>query len=112
MYCNLRDSEKELFSVRAQRQDPTQIDLLGKLLSYDNITKQMTQSEALAYVDQKINMGPTTDIIDLSYFAKYKPTSGFKISLDGFHNVPITDKPIVGIYCLNPPADLYTNLGA
>lgn len=41
------------------------------------------------------------------YFAKYQPPAGFKFSLDGFHNSPITNLPLIGLYCLNPPAPLY-----
>lgn len=65
----------------------------------------------MEYLDQKLVMTPYTDIIDLTGFAHYEGQTGFKFSLDGFHNVPFTDRPVIGIYCLNPPADLYRNLG-
>jgi len=47
----------------------------------------------------------------LVFFAKYKPEVGFKISVDGFHNVPDTSNPYVAIYSLNPPGRLYLDLG-
>lgn len=42
------------------------------------------------------------------YFAKYQPSTGFKFSLDGYHNVPNTSLPLIGLYCLNPPAAFYS----
>jgi len=42
---------------------------------------------------------PYTDIIELQYFAKYKPPAGFKFSLDGFHNNPHSDYPVIGNVC-------------
>ena len=44
------------------------------------------------------------------YFAKYQSPAGFKFSLDGFHNSQVTDKPLIGLYCLNPPGALYAPL--
>ena len=45
-------------------------------------------------------------ILDLKYFAKYIETAGFKLAIDGFHNMP--DKGIfIAIYCLNPPGVFY-----
>lgn len=41
------------------------------------------------------------------YFAKYQPPTGFKFSLDGFHNSTSTENPLIGLYCLNPPGALY-----
>jgi hypothetical protein len=60
-----------------------------------------------SWIDEHMKITPETELIDLAYFAKYKPDIGFKFSLDGFHNNPITDHPVVGIYQLNPPATLY-----
>lgn len=59
------------------------------------------------WIDNKLVRDAYTDIIELTYFAKYKPEVGFKFSLDGF--VYVTDKsnPIVAIYSLNPPGKLY-----
>lgn len=52
-----------------------------------------------------------TDIIELTYFAKYRGQVGFKVSLDGFHQAFDTDHPFVAIYSLNPPAKLYLEDG-
>ena len=61
----------------------------------------------LDWIDSKIKKTDSTEIIDLQYFAKYQPKSGFKFALDGFHNVPDSSIPYIGLYCLNPPAALY-----
>ena len=42
----------------------------------------------------------------MRYFAKYQPNAGFKFALDGVHNYS-RPEPLVGIYCLNPPAVYY-----
>ena len=42
----------------------------------------------------------------MRYFAKYQPNAGFKFALDGVHNYSKSE-PLVGIYCLNPPAVYY-----
>lgn len=65
------------------------------------------EEEVLDWLDEKITKTTSTDIIDLQFFAKYQPKSGFKFALDGFHNVPDKDIPYIGLYCLNPPAALY-----
>jgi hypothetical protein len=53
-----------------------------------------------------------TDIIELTFFAKYRPEVGFKVSIDGFHNVPDTDHPYLALYSINPPGRLYLEMGA
>ena len=52
-----------------------------------------------------------TDILELVYFAKYKPKVGFKVSIDGFHNIPDTSHPFVAIYSINPPGRMYLDQG-
>ena len=62
------------------------------------------------WIDTKIKRTNNTEIIDMIYFAKYQITAGFKFSLDGFHNSAVSDLPLIGLYCLNPPAALYEPL--
>jgi len=57
-------------------------------------------------LDDKIQRRSSTGLIDLLYFAKYRPESGFKFALDGLHNAP-TAQPYIGLYMLNPPGDFY-----
>jgi hypothetical protein len=48
-------------------------------------------------------------IIDLKYFANYDSDFGFKIAVDGLHNLPkLKSIFYVVIMSLNPPASLYT----
>lgn len=42
----------------------------------------------------------------MTYFSKYLPQYGFKIAIDGFHNVP-EKVPYVCLACLNPPGALH-----
>jgi hypothetical protein len=60
------------------------------------------------WISDKIKRTNNTPIIDMIYFAKYQVSTGFKFSLDGFHNVPQTSLPLIGLYCLNPPAAFYS----
>lgn len=43
----------------------------------------------------------------MMYFARYQAQAGFKFSLDGLHLVPKESIPYIGLYCMNPPGDLY-----
>jgi hypothetical protein len=48
-------------------------------------------------------------LIDLKYFAIYDPDFGFKIAVDGLHNLPKMKSIFyVVIMSLNPPGSLYT----
>ena len=71
----------------------------------------MTVPQIKMYLDKKIIRTPKTDIIDLINFAVYREDVGFKFALDGFHKNPIKDKPVIGIFSLNPPGDMYRNIG-
>ena len=42
------------------------------------------------------------------YVAKYNPSAGFKVAVDGFHNMPSAGA-YIGVYCLNPPGTLYND---
>ena len=71
----------------------------------------MSINETLNFLDEKLKRDAYTDIIELTYFAKYRPEVGFKISIDGFHKVPDTSNPIVALYSINPPGRLYLDMG-
>ena len=72
----------------------------------------MSLQESLSWLDTKLVRETDTDILELTYFAKYKPEVGFKFSLDGFHNVEDERHPHVAIYSINPPGRLYLDLGS
>lgn len=65
----------------------------------------------LTYLGKKIQRTTSTTMIDLMYFAHYRPQAGFKFALDGIHLAPRADIPYVGVYGLLPPATLYTDEG-
>lgn len=57
-------------------------------------------------IDENLKPSSTIPIIDLKYFAKYNKKAGFKLAIDGFHNLRKTGK-FVTVYCLNPPGVFY-----
>lgn len=64
----------------------------------------------LDWLDIKLSIeGDDSPMIDLKYFAAYDPDFGFKMAVDGLHNLP-KQKNIfyVVIMSINPPASLYT----
>ncbi|CAD8177252.1 unnamed protein product [Paramecium octaurelia] len=106
-FCPIRETEKLLYNIRVQRQDPKLREIMERLLSMENIQQTMTAAQFLSWLDGALVRDAYTDLIELTYFAKYKGQVGFKVSLDGFHNVPDTDHPYVAIYSINPPGRLY-----
>jgi hypothetical protein len=53
--------------------------------------------------------GEDPPMIDMKYFAEYDRDFGFKIAVDGIHNLPKKQGTFyVVILSLNPPASLYT----
>jgi hypothetical protein len=67
-----------------------------------------TLAESKIWLDDKLKRSPYTDIIDMIHFAKYMLKTGFKFSLDGFHNCPISDYPVIAMFSINPPGDYYS----
>ena len=67
---------------------------------------EVTEKKMKDLLFQRINKTMNTIIINMRYFAKYQPNAGFKFALDGVHNYS-RPEPLVGIYCLNPPAVYY-----
>ena len=45
--------------------------------------------------------------MDLWYYYKYDKKIGFKVAIDGFHNMD-KNSFYIGIYCYFPPGTLYT----
>lgn len=62
----------------------------------------------LDWLDTKLAAENTDPpMLDLKYFAEYDTDFGFKVSVDGIHNVPNRSFYVV-IISTNPPASLYT----
>jgi hypothetical protein len=57
-------------------------------------------------IDENLKPSSTIPIIDLKYFAKYNKKAGFKVAIDGFHNLKKKGK-FITLYCLNPPGVMY-----
>jgi hypothetical protein len=74
------------------------------------ISNQKTRNPntMLDWLDSKL-VAENTDppMIDMKYFAEYDTDFGFKVSVDGIHNVPNRSFYVV-IISTNPPASLYT----
>ena len=116
-FCKIRETENELFYLRMRREDPPLRTTATILMNSVGITHDIVKSNllkclifnflrqtmmiSLTFLDQKIVKTQSTEIIDLQFFAKYQPKSGFKFALDGFHNVPDKSIPYVGLFCLN-----------
>lgn len=47
-------------------------------------------------------------LLNMAYFARYRPELGFKFALDGLHNVP-SAQPYIGMFMMNPPGGLYSD---
>ena len=58
------------------------------------------------YIFQVVKSDATTEQLDMTYFAQYNPSLGFKVSVDGVHNTP-NAVPYAVIMSLNPPGDFY-----
>ena len=57
-------------------------------------------------IDEYLVPSSKIRIIDLKYFAIYSEEAGFKIAIDGMHNLP--DKGIfITLFSINPPGTLY-----
>lgn len=64
----------------------------------------------LDWLDIKLSIeNDDPPLIDLKYFAIYDSDFGFKLSVDGLHNLP-KQKSIfyIVVMSMNPPASLYT----
>ena len=58
------------------------------------------------WINSNVRATSETEIMDMRYFAPYDDITGFKVSVDGFHNT--TNAMTYGvIMSLNPPATLY-----
>ena len=73
-------------------------------------TKSRNVDTLLDWIDVKLSVeNEDPPILDIKYFATYDPDFGFKIALDGIHNLPKKkDLFYIAVISLNPPASLYT----
>lgn len=121
--CNVNASEIELF--KSLDLDDNRKDIHGnaiavkfkaveysiKLGKIPDSTKSMEEVEQELHelIDQELRPSSRVPIINLKYFAKYNEKAGFKVAVDGFHN--LKKKGIfIAVYGLNPPGVLYNAL--
>lgn len=73
-------------------------------------TRSRNSDTLLDWLDIKLAAdGEDPPLIDLKYFAEYDRDFGFKIAVDGIHNLPKkTGTFYVVVLSLNPPGSLYT----
>ncbi len=92
MELPLKDTAEQLMlalSSQRSRNNNTLLDWLDTQLSVENDDPPM---------------------LDMKYFAIYDPDFGFKIAVDGIHNLPKKSNIFyVVVLSLNPPASLYTD---
>ena len=77
------------------------------------LTAQRTnnQNTLLDWLEEKLSVeNEDPPLLDLKYFATYDPDFGFKIAVDGIHNLPKRMNVFyVVVMSLNPPASMYTS---
>lgn len=73
-------------------------------------TKSRNVDTLLDWIDIKLSVeNEDPPILDIKYFASYDSYIGFKVAVDGLHNLPRKkDLFYVAVISLNPPATLYT----
>ena len=64
----------------------------------------------LDWLDLKLSVeNEDPPIIDMKYFAVYDTDFGFKVAVDGIHNIPKKQNVFyVVLMSLNPPASMYS----
>ena len=62
------------------------------------------------WIDMKLSVeNDDAPLLDLKYFAAYDSIFGFKVAVDGIHNLPKRQNIFyVVVMSLNPPGSLYT----
>lgn len=106
------DVELEIYTSRGERQEQPLNDTAEQLMQALSSSRSKNSNTLLDWLDLRLNVESGAEdppIIDMKYFATYDQDFGFKIAVDGIHNVP--KKPgvfYVVIMSLNPPASLYT----
>lgn len=100
---NRKDENGAVFSIQLKA-----VEFSIKLGKVPDATKSVEEinQELYELIDQSLIPSSTVPIIDLKYFALYNENAGFKVAIDGFHN--LKKKGIyVTAFGLNPPGVLY-----
>lgn len=114
--CPMTKSELQLFEALRLRPPKNvfdkAIDVVLKLGKLDAIlAMQQNNDQLLRAISNCVNecmpLMSDTQFIDFKFAAKYSRASGFKFTVDGFHNLP-RKGIFIAIFCLSPPATLYS----
>ena len=99
-----------MFHSRGERIERPLKDTAEQVMLAIKATKSRNVDTLLDWIDVKLSVeNEDPPLLDIKYFATYDPDVGFKISLDGIHNLPKKrDLFYVAVISLNPPASLYT----
>jgi hypothetical protein len=116
--CRVNEAELKLFDSLAkdkQRAAKVERPVAEEAIQFAiKINKMPSADLAVDEVEEKLYnligeyLVPSSKIriIDLKYFAMYSEVAGFKVAIDGMHNMP--EKGIyITLYCINPPGALY-----
>ncbi|CAD8204694.1 unnamed protein product [Paramecium pentaurelia] len=103
----ITESENELFAQRTIRPDISVREAAYLLIKGEQINRQYKDNEIINYLDNRISLTHDTFMIDMMYFAKYRPQAGFKLTVDGLHNVVNQSHMYVVFYSLSQPGTFY-----
>ena len=106
----MTDVELEIFPSRGERVELPLKDVAEQLMQALSSSRSRNSNTLLDWLDLKLSIeNEDPAMLDMKYFAIYDPDFGFKIAVDGIHNVPKKANVFyVVIISLNPPASLYT----
>lgn len=81
--------ELELFPSRAERVEASLKDTAEQLMQAMAGTRSRNTNTLMDWIDQKISVErEDPPMMDFKYFAVYDSDFGFKIAVDGLHNLP------------------------
>ena len=118
--CRVNESEKELFKKIAKDkerkdEDGNPVRVALKAVEYSikigkspdpELPGDEIEETLYNLIDEELKPSSTIPILDLKYFARYNPIAGFKIAIDGFHNLS-RNGIFVCLYSLGPPGVFY-----
>jgi hypothetical protein len=88
-YCRVTDVEMEVFPSRAERIENPLRETAEQLMQAIRATKSRNTDTLLDWIDLKLSVeNEDPPILDIKYFATYDSDFGFKVAVDGIHNLP------------------------
>lgn len=100
----------EVFPSRGERIENPLRETAEQLMLAIKATRSKNTDTLLDWIDMKLDIeNEDPPLLDIKYFAIYDTDFGFKISVDGIHNLPKRKELFyVVIMSLNPPGSLYS----